>query len=80
MDKMSISREAVLTSTHNLCFGAKIRKISIPLQTPVFLNLNSLLVTRQMTLFHHFFYIKSGGIRWYTFHGHVFFLMNNQCK
>ena len=28
--------EAVLTSTHNLCFGAKIRKIGIPLQTPVF--------------------------------------------
>ena len=26
--------EAVLTSTHNLCFGAKIRKIGIPLQTP----------------------------------------------
>ena len=23
-------------STHNLCFGAKIRKIGIPLQTPVF--------------------------------------------
>ena len=30
--------EAVLTSTHNLCFGAKIRKIGcIPLQTPFFL-------------------------------------------
>ena len=29
--------EAVLTSTHNLCFGAKMRKIGIPLQTPVFL-------------------------------------------
>ena len=27
----------VLTSTHNLCFGAKIRKIGIPLQTPVLL-------------------------------------------
>ena len=27
--------EAVLTSTHNLCFRAKIRKISIPLHTPV---------------------------------------------
>ena len=26
--------EAVLTSTHNLCFGSKIRKIDIPLQTP----------------------------------------------
>ena len=23
-------------STHNLCFGSKIRKIGIPLQTPVF--------------------------------------------
>ena len=29
--------EAVLTSTHNLCFGAKIRKIGIPLYTPVLL-------------------------------------------
>ena len=29
--------EAVLTSTHNLCFGAKIRNIGIPLQTPVLL-------------------------------------------
>ena len=28
--------EAVLTSTHNLCFGAKITKIGIPLHTPVF--------------------------------------------
>ena len=27
--------EVVLTSTHNLCFGAKIRKIGIPLHTPV---------------------------------------------
>ena len=30
--------EAVLTTTHNLCFGAKIRKIGIPLHTPVLLN------------------------------------------
>ena len=30
-------RRAVLTSTHNLCFGAKIRKIGIPLHTPVLL-------------------------------------------
>ena len=29
--------EAVLTGTHNLCFGAKIRKIDIPLHTPVVL-------------------------------------------
>ena len=29
--------EAVLMSTHNLCFGAKIRKIGIPLHTPVLL-------------------------------------------
>ena len=27
-------REAVLTSTHNLCFEAKIRKTGIPLHTP----------------------------------------------
>ena len=29
--------EAVLASTHYLCFGAKIRKIGLPLHTPVFL-------------------------------------------
>ena len=29
--------EAVLTSTHNLCFGITIRKICIPLHTPVLL-------------------------------------------
>ena len=29
--------EAVLTSTHNICFGAKIRKICIPLGPPVLL-------------------------------------------
>ena len=29
--------EAVLTSTHNVCFGSKIRKIGLPLQTPFFL-------------------------------------------
>ena len=29
--------EAVLTRTHNLCFGAKIRKIGMYLHTPVFL-------------------------------------------
>ena len=30
--------KAVLMSTHNLCFGAKIRKIGIPLHTPVLLD------------------------------------------
>ena len=29
--------EAVLTSTHNVCFESKIRKLGIPLQTSVFL-------------------------------------------
>ena len=28
---------AVLTSSHNVRFGSKIRKLGIPLQTPVFL-------------------------------------------
>ena len=32
--------EGVLTSTHNLCFGAKIRKIGIALHTPVFVYKN----------------------------------------
>ena len=27
--------EAVLSSTHNVCFGLEIRKIGIPVQTPV---------------------------------------------
>ena len=35
--RLWVHGEAVLTSTHNLCFEAKIRKIGIPLQTPVFL-------------------------------------------
>ena len=30
-------RLAVLTSIHNVCFGSKIRKLGIPLQTPSFL-------------------------------------------
>ena len=47
--------EAVLTSTHNLCFGAKIRKIGIPLNTPVLLyksgvGFNGVYITR--TCFH----------------------------
>ena len=35
--RVFIDCEAVLTNTHNLCFGAKIRKIGIPLHTPVLL-------------------------------------------
>ena len=31
------NRDCGYTSTHNLCFGAKIRKIGIPLCTPVLL-------------------------------------------
>ena len=33
--KMILFGKAVRTSTHNLCFGAKIRKIGIPLHTTV---------------------------------------------
>ena len=33
----NIDCKAVLTSIHNLCFGAKIRKIGIPLHTIVLL-------------------------------------------
>ena len=29
--------KTLIVGTHNLCFGAKIRKISIPLHTPVLL-------------------------------------------
>ena len=32
-----VCSEAVLTSTHNLCFEAKIRKLGIPWDTPVLL-------------------------------------------
>ena len=28
--------EAILTSSHNLCFGTQIRKVGIPLHSPVF--------------------------------------------
>ena len=34
----NIRAEAVLSSTYNLCFGAKIIKIGIPLYTPVYKN------------------------------------------
>ena len=36
-DIFLIFAEAVLTSTHNLCFEAKIRKIGIPLHTQILL-------------------------------------------
>ena len=32
-------REAVLTSTHNVCFGSKIRKLGIPLHTAFFFSI-----------------------------------------
>ena len=32
------TNEAVLTSTHNLCFRSKVRKNLMPLQTPVSLH------------------------------------------
>ena len=32
-----IEAEAVLTSTHDACFGSKIRQLGIPLQTPILL-------------------------------------------
>ena len=35
---------SVLTSTHNLCFEAKIRNIGIPLHTPVFLYKSGVLM------------------------------------
>ena len=33
-------------STHNLCFGAKIRKIGIPLHTPVYLHKSGVYISR----------------------------------
>ena len=48
--------EAVLTCTHNLCFGAKIRKIGIPLQTPVLLYKSG--VQWGYTLHGHVFLMK----------------------
>ena len=35
---LEMPRRVVLMSTHNLCFGAKIRKIGIPLYTPILLK------------------------------------------
>ena len=32
-----LGTEAVLTSTCNVCFGSRIRKLGIPMQSPVFL-------------------------------------------
>ena len=36
LDIFLIFAEAILTSSHNLCFGAKISQIGKPLHTPVF--------------------------------------------
>ena len=47
--------QEVLTSTHNLCFGAKIRKIGVPLQTPVF----NIKVRFMVDLFHGHVFLMS---------------------
>ena len=36
----NIHCEVVLTSTHNVCFGSEIKKVGIPLYTPVLLHKN----------------------------------------
>ena len=33
----TLEPRGVLTSIHNLCFGAKIRKMGIPMQTPIYM-------------------------------------------
>ena len=38
--------EVVLTSTHNLCFGAKKIKIGIPLHTPVLLYKSGVFISQ----------------------------------
>ena len=53
---------------HNLCFGAKIRKIGIPLHTPVLLYKSG--VQGGIVLFTE----VGWGLRGYTFHGHVFLM------
>ena len=35
--RQNLLAQAILSSTHNVCFGSKIRKIGMSLQTPVFL-------------------------------------------
>ena len=47
--------EAVLTSTHNLCFGAKIRKIGIPKYYYINVGFKGVYITR--TCFHDGFYL-----------------------
>ena len=41
LDLLSSFSEAVLTGTHNLCYRTKIRKIDIPLYTPVLLYIKA---------------------------------------
>ena len=53
--------EAVLRSTHNLCFGAKIRKIGIPPHTPVFFYIKVGL--RGYTFHGHVFLMKGCAVR-----------------
>ena len=40
IEKNQQKMEAVLTSTHNLCFGSKIRKIGISLHNPFLLHIS----------------------------------------
>ena len=54
-------REAVLTSTHNLCFGAKIRKIGIPLHTPVLLLKSGVCGGGGYTFHGHVFLMRQNG-------------------
>ena len=51
-------------STHNVCFGSKIRKLGIPLQTPVLLYIK----------------VGFTPLRGYTCHGHVFLMANDATK
>ena len=52
--------EAVLTSTHNLCFVAKIRKIGLPLHSPVLLYKSWVSVGIYFTDLFSFSYIHQG--------------------
>ena len=59
-NRLWVLGEAVLTSKHTLCFGAKLRKVGIPLYTPVFfikVGFRGVFITR--TCFPDGLFIKS---------------------
>ena len=72
--------EVVLTSTHNVSFGSKLRKLGIPLYTPILLYLSVIMQTCPCNVYPlepHFYIGKLGYAGVYLFF--LFLLQNIDC-